>query len=82
VCARAADWVDAPESNPTMGRHGKIGEQIMTPRKIVKTIGTNCVAFVETLESVIGGIAGTFGTTSVTAEDRLLRRAANDAEQR
>jgi hypothetical protein len=54
----------------------------MTPRKIVKTIGTNCVAFVETLESVIGGIAGTFGTTSVTAEDRLLRRAANDAEQR
>jgi hypothetical protein len=54
----------------------------MTPRTLAKTIGAKRFAFVATLESVLGAIAGTFSDTSVTAEDRLLRRAANDAEQR
>lgn len=39
-------------------------------------------AFIATLESVVGALAGAFGGTSTTAEDRLLSRAANDAAQR
>jgi hypothetical protein len=38
--------------------------------------------FLTTLESVFGALAGVFADQRPTTEDLLLRRAANDAEQR
>lgn len=51
----------------------------------MKTIGTQVrkrFAFVATLESAFGALAGASVGTPASAEDRLLRRAANDAAQR
>ena len=51
----------------------------------MKSIGSQMkkrFAFVATLESAFGALAGASAGSPVSAEDRLLRRAANDAAQR
>lgn len=53
----------------------------MTPRSLTKVLKTR-LPFVSTLESVFAALAGTYDERSISAEDRLLRRAANDAAQR
>lgn len=54
----------------------------MTPRNMVRSISGKRLSFVATLEMVFGAMNGTFNGSTSSAEDRILRRAANDAEQR